>query len=430
MLLEVSPGEGFDKLSILEIKYRRIASPEKQEAISREISALSAVQLLKERYPFEYASLVHVNEEMWDLTEVLDPKNPDFAKISERIFDLNRQRFRVKRLINNAENSELKEQKSFGDKHCVIELDVDPYTRIPELYSIVFEYDTFSFDRPSKLRPFANFLDSVPETFDTVKLSALRKKIDVGPLRYGSGGRLGDTIHQLSIVNEMYWKTGRKGVVYLSATLGDPFDRDITATFADVKEVICQQEYIHSFHLHQGEEFDINLSKWRGPQYSYEKSWHQTFGEAFGIPWKTMPWISVVPNLQYKDTTFISCGDNRRNWVLRYAEMRDRIPNLVFLATSQQMYETFVYRNGVEMPYLVCPTFSDLAGVLMACKGLIGNLSMPLALADAMWKPRLAIMYSFDYDCRVAMLTDSRHIIHTEDLDAFGWEIPVHPHLQ
>jgi len=84
----------------------------------------------------------------------------------------------------------------------------------------------------------------------------------------------------------------------------------------------------------------------------------------------------------------------------------------------------------VEMPYLVCPTFSDLAGVLMACKGLIGNLSMPLALADAMWKPRLAIMYSFDYDCRVAMLTDSRHIIHTEDLDAFGWEIPVHPHLQ
>ena len=426
MLLEVSSGEGFDKLSILEIKYSKITSPEKREAILQEIGALSAVKRLREQYPFEYASLMRVNEEIWDLTEILDPAAPDFA----RIFELNRQRFRVKRMINTAENSTLKEQKSFGDSHCVIELDVDPYSRITELYSIVFEYDTFSFDRPCKLRPFLNFLDSAPEIFSTIKLSALGWKCQVPPIRYGCGGRLGDTIHQLSVVNEMYLKTGRKGIVYLSPTLGDSFDRDIESTLADISPVISDQVYVESFHLHQGEEFDINLSKWRGPHYSYDKSWHQTFEEAFGIPWNTAPWISVVPNLQYKDTTFISCGDNRRNWALRYAELKDRIPNLVFLATSQEMYEMFVHRNGVEMPYLVCPTFSDLANVLMACKGVIGNLSMPLALADAMWKPRLAIMYSHDYDCKVSMLTDKRHIILTEDLDAFGWQTPAHPHLK
>lgn len=249
-------------------------------------------------------------------------------------------------------------------------------------------------------------------------------------VRYGCGGRLGDTLHQLSVVNEIYLKTGQKGIVYLSNTLGDSFDRNIESTFADIKGVVCAQPYIESFQLHQGEEFDINLSKWRTHEHSYDKSWHQAFQGAFGIPWNTTPWISVVPNLQYKDTIFISCGDNRRNWVLRYAELKDRIPNLVFLATSQEMYEMFVHRNGVEMPYLVCPTFSDLANVLMACKGFIGNLSMPLALADAMWKPRLAIMYSYDYDCRVAMLTDSRYIINTEDLDAFGWQTPAHPHLK
>jgi len=427
MFLEVSSGEGFDKLSILEIKYSKITSPEKQAAVLREITALSSIKFLKEKYPFEYASIVRVNEEIWDLTEVLDPQDPDFARISERIFELNRQRFRVKRMINSAENSQLKEQKSFGDKHCVIELDVDPYSRITELYSIVFEYDTFSFDRPCRLRPFVNFLDSAPETFATIKLSALGRKVKVTPIRYGCGGRLGDTIHQMSVVNEMYLKTGRKGTVYLSPTLGDQFDRDIERTFADIKTVICDQPYIGSFQLHQGEEFDINLSKWRTHNHSYDASWHQAFEGAFGIPWAASPWISVVPNLQYKETTFISCGDNRRNSVLRYAELRDRIPNLVFLATSQSMYELFVQRNGVEMPYLVCPTFSDLAGVLMACKGLIGSLSMPLALTDAMWKPRLAILYSYDYDCKVAMLTDKRFIIHTEDLDAFGWQMPVHP---
>jgi len=429
MLLEVSPGEGFDKLSILEIKHCRLTG-DKQVAVLKEIAALLDVKRLKERYPFEYASLMRINEEMWDLTEDLDSRDPDFIYISERIFELNRQRFRVKRMINNAENSELKEQKSFGDKHCVIELDVDLYSRITEVYSIVFEYDTFSFDRPCKLKPFLNFLDSAPETFTTIKLSALGWKCQVPPIRYGCGGRLGDTIHQMSIVNEMYLKTGRKGVVYLSNTLGDKFDRDIEATFDDIRDLICEQPYIESFQLHQGEEFEINLSKWRTHEHSFDKSWYQAFEGALGIKWNTAPWISVTPNLQYKDTTFISCGDTRRNWSLRYGEFSQHIPNLVFLATSQSMYDMFVYRNGVELPYIICSTFSELASALMGCKGLLGNLSMPLALADSMWKPRLAILYGYECENRVSMLTDPRHIILTEHLEEFGWKTPDHPHLQ
>ena len=80
------------------------------------------------------------------------------------------------------------------------------------------------------------------------------------------------------------------------------------------------------------------------------------------------------------------------------------------------------------MPYLVCPTFTDLASVLSGCKGLIGSLSMPLALADAMWKPRLAILYGVDYVNTIAMLTDKRFLLYTEDMDAFGWTVPDHLH--
>jgi hypothetical protein len=427
MLLEVSTGEAIDKLSILEIKQRRISSLEKQVAIQQELLALDSIVKIKERYSFEYAFLTNINEEIWDLTETLNPADPAFAVVSERIFDLNRKRFRVKRLINTAENSSLKEQKSFGDKHCLIELDVDPYTHIPELYSIVFDYDTFSFDRECKLRPFLNFLDSMPKFHTKISLSSITSRtVFVNPIRYGCGGRLGDTIHQLSVVNENYLKTGRKGVVYLSDTLGDPFDKRAELTFNDIRIIIEAQPYIESLHIHNGEPFDINLSQWRSNGFNYTHSWKQIFESTFNIPWNTTPWISTTPNLQYKDTTFLCAGINRYNHVLRYNEMYERIPNLVFLATSQEVYDTFVSKAGFRMPFLICSTFIDLASVISGCKGIIGSLSMPLALADAMWKPRLAITYGVNYDNLVATLTDSRFILYTEDLNAFAWQTPSH----
>jgi len=178
MLLEVSSGEAFDKLSILEIKYSKIASSDKRAAVLQEMNALSDVKRLREQYPFEYSSLIRVNTEIWDLTEILDPADPDFARVSERIFELNRQRFRVKRMINSVENSMLKEQKSSRDKHCVIA--GDSYPTIDALYSIVFEYDTFSLDPLCQLKPFGNFLDSV-NPCDGRTFLELLKKIDPKP---------------------------------------------------------------------------------------------------------------------------------------------------------------------------------------------------------------------------------------------------------
>ena len=246
-------------------------------------------------------------------------------------------------------------------------------------------------------------------------------------IRYISGGRLGDFIHQLSIVNENYLNTGRKGIVYLSDTLGDPFDRGVESTFNDIRTVIEAQPYIESLHIHNGEPFDINLSSWRGYHFSYIKSWNQTFEETFNIPWNTRPWISTVPNLQYKDITFLCVGGRRYNSTLNYDNMYKKIENLVFLATNQDIYDDFVSKTGVYMPFLICPTFTDLASVIFACKGIIGSLSMPLALADAMWKSRIAITCGVDYDNNIAMLTDKRFILYTEDLDAFEWKTPEHP---
>ena len=168
MLLEVSTGEALDKLTILEIKSNRIQSEEKKMAIAKEIDTLAHVIELKKRYPFEYAFLLYINEEIWDLTEVFCSAR---VNVSLRIFELNQQRFRVKRLLNDLENSFVKEQKSTGSKHCVIIADVDPCVKVADIASILFDYDTFSFNEPCAFRPFSVFIDSAPTIHTEVMLS-------------------------------------------------------------------------------------------------------------------------------------------------------------------------------------------------------------------------------------------------------------------
>jgi len=170
MFIEVSTGEALDKLTILEIKSNRIQSQEKREAVDKEITALAEVVRIKERYPFEYAFLMFINEEIWDLTEIFCRSR---VELSLRIFDLNQKRFRVKRLINTLESSNVKEQKSTGEKHCVIIADVDPRTRMVELASILFDYDTFSFSEPCDFLPFSVFIDNKPPVYSEVLLSSL-----------------------------------------------------------------------------------------------------------------------------------------------------------------------------------------------------------------------------------------------------------------
>jgi hypothetical protein len=179
MLLEVSSGEGLDKLSILEIKVRRIRSQEKRDAVMKEITALAEINHLKEKYPFEYGFLTYVNEEIWDLTETLTTKSDTFPIVAARIFELNRKRFRIKRMLNISESSAIKEQKSTGETHCVIVLDADPYQKLAEVHSILFDYDTFSFDRPCHLRPSINFVDTPPVVYSTVNLSSIGPSADV-----------------------------------------------------------------------------------------------------------------------------------------------------------------------------------------------------------------------------------------------------------
>ena len=81
-------------------------------------------------------------------------------------------------------------------------------------------------------------------------------------IKYISGGLLGDFIHQLSIVNELYIKTNRKGIIYI-ANIGDNFRNGLEKTYSDLYDIVMLQEYIEGFKIYNGESYDYNLSEWR-----------------------------------------------------------------------------------------------------------------------------------------------------------------------
>ena len=123
IIVEVSIGELFDKISILEIKQEKIKDPEKLKYISDEHSILKN-QLAKnikndEKLDKLFQSLKEINSKLWVIEDDKREceKNKDFAekfiKLSRDVHFLNDDRAKIKLEINNYTGSVIKEIKEY-----------------------------------------------------------------------------------------------------------------------------------------------------------------------------------------------------------------------------------------------------------------------------------------------------------------------------
>jgi len=123
ILVEVSVGELFDKISILEIKKKKIKDLEKLKFINDEYNILKD-QLNKnvksnEKLEKLFQSLKEINARLWIIEDDkrLCEKNSDFGdkfiKLSREIHFLNDDRSKVKLEINNHTDSKIKEIKEY-----------------------------------------------------------------------------------------------------------------------------------------------------------------------------------------------------------------------------------------------------------------------------------------------------------------------------
>ncbi len=122
-LIPVAWGELFDKITILEIKQRRLSRPEQRDNAARELEALRSVAGNLDRFPAGLAPLVadlgEINEELWQIEEGKRQceKSSSLDALSRGsgrgVYQLNDSRARLKREINLLLGSTLREEKSY-----------------------------------------------------------------------------------------------------------------------------------------------------------------------------------------------------------------------------------------------------------------------------------------------------------------------------
>ena len=123
IIVEVSIGELFDKISILEIKQVKIKDPEKLKFIKNEHSILKD-QLKKnvesdDKLNHLYQSLKEINAKLWIIEDDKRQCEKDkdfgekFIKLSRDVHFLNDDRAKIKLEINNLTGSAIKEIKEY-----------------------------------------------------------------------------------------------------------------------------------------------------------------------------------------------------------------------------------------------------------------------------------------------------------------------------
>ena len=124
IVVEISPGELIDKLTILEIKLDKISDPEKLKNIRREHDTLTETFCQDVSVTAELtqlmAELKDINSALWRIEDDIrdHERNGDFGEsfvvLARSVYRMNDQRSAIKRRINELLGSDLVEEKSYS----------------------------------------------------------------------------------------------------------------------------------------------------------------------------------------------------------------------------------------------------------------------------------------------------------------------------
>ena len=123
ILAEISAGELFDKITILEIKKSKISNKEKLNNIEKEL--LSLKETVNKYIPNQSGISKYINElkninlKLWDIEDgkraAEKNKNFDekFIEFARNVYKFNDERAKIKLAINTSLGSNIKEVKSY-----------------------------------------------------------------------------------------------------------------------------------------------------------------------------------------------------------------------------------------------------------------------------------------------------------------------------
>jgi hypothetical protein len=127
ILVPISPGELFDKITILRIKSARISDPPKLANVRGELEQLERVwsgavapgSAAAAAVAADMDGLLRVNEQLWDIEDRIRDKelaqqfDGDFVALARAVYVTNDERAALKKRINVSLGSAIVEEKSY-----------------------------------------------------------------------------------------------------------------------------------------------------------------------------------------------------------------------------------------------------------------------------------------------------------------------------
>ena len=123
ILAEISAGELFDKITILEIKKEKISNKEKLTDIEKELNSLNDTvkKFISDQGNISkhISDLKEINLKLWDIedgkraAEKVKKFDDKFIELARNVYKLNDERAKIKLAINTTLGSNIKEVKSY-----------------------------------------------------------------------------------------------------------------------------------------------------------------------------------------------------------------------------------------------------------------------------------------------------------------------------
>jgi prefoldin subunit 5 len=123
--VEISIGEFFDKITILEIKKERISNTDKLININKELDGLNnlltELSFSRDEVAPEVSELRKINEALWEIEDDIRKKESQkafderFIELARAVYITNDKRSDIKRVINLKLGSDFVEEKSYEE---------------------------------------------------------------------------------------------------------------------------------------------------------------------------------------------------------------------------------------------------------------------------------------------------------------------------
>lgn len=216
------------------------------------------------------------------------------------------------------------------------------------------------------------------------------------PLAYISGGKISDFIQQMSVIYEKYQADKRPATLYISDR-GDDFRFGVQKAYEDLHPIVSAQPYINEFKIHQGEPYDVDLSRWRRHAvFRFKDNYLEWMKKEYDVEWGKHKWLLNIPTHEaWKDKVVINTTQNRFPTMVDWEDLFEKykIQDFVFVGFEKKEHSHFT-KTIHHIPFYRPQSLMEMCVLIHSCKLFVGSLSSPLSIALALHRPHQIGLYN------------------------------------